>query len=443
MKKNFFFLVFFLFFFLFSKKIFAQLRINEIYPAPTTGEYEWVELYNNSPQEIDLDLFVLHDLANNKIVINEKKILPFSFVLATSSSCLNNSNQPGKDFADVVFLKNINNEIIDIATYSGIFTPEKTFARCPDGEGQWFVLNYPTKNQSNHSACLILTPSYYIVSPTPTLPITLFPTITYSFTPTPTSYEENIFLYDETILRKIYLSEAMVYPESQEKEWIEIYNDNETMVILNNWFIDDIENGGSSLKSFSLEIPPKGFGVVELSTHIFNNTGDSVRLLDNQKILRDSFEYQNSQKGKSLGRYSLESDEFCLQEPSKGQPNHPCLLTITFTPTISPAQTFSSFNLKTSSQTISLAQTNKNNSKLLPNQASKNNFIFKNPSTNFKVSSFSFLQKQKTTEGEVLGTTTENHSLKNFSSSFALGSFLVSFLNFIFLVKRIGERIPL
>jgi hypothetical protein len=63
--------------------------------------------------------------------------------------------------------------------------------------------------------------------------------------PTPISYQN------------IYLSEVYPNPQTGENEWVEIYNDNDFIVNLNNWYIDDIEDGGSSPKKFSLTIQPK------------------------------------------------------------------------------------------------------------------------------------------------------------------------------------------
>jgi hypothetical protein len=164
---------------------------------------------------------------------------------------------------------------------------------------------------------------------TPTVMITPIPTetpictgqacLTPTITPTPQSYDN------------IYLNEALVNPAAGEKEWVEIYNDNDFSVSLINWYLDDLENAGSSPKIFSLDILPKGYAVFELSSAMFNNTGDSVRLLDFNKNLKDSFEYSSSTQGKTYGRTSLESDDFCLQEPSKNSSNNPC---INPTPTI-------------------------------------------------------------------------------------------------------------
>jgi hypothetical protein len=117
----------------------------------------------------------------------------------------------------------------------------------------------------------------------------------------------------------------MVNPPTGEQEWVEIYNDNDFPASLNNWFIDDLENGGSSPKIFSLMIYAKSYGVLDLTSSMFNNDGDSVRLLDFNKDSKDDFEYQKTESGKILGRDSLESDNFCLQEPSKNFANNPCI----------------------------------------------------------------------------------------------------------------------
>lgn len=113
-------------------------------------------------------------------------------------------------------------------------------------------------------------------------------------------------------------------PQTGEKEWVEIYNNNDFDVFLNQWYLDDVENAGSSLRSFNLNIKAKSFAIIELSSAIFNNDGDSVRLLDLNKQLKDSFEYQYSEKGKSWARNSFDDGLWCLQEPTKEENNKPC-----------------------------------------------------------------------------------------------------------------------
>ncbi|MCS7093078.1 MAG: hypothetical protein NZL96_01435 [Patescibacteria group bacterium] len=72
---------------------------------------------------------------------------------------------------------------------------------------------------------------------------------------------------------------------------MEIFNNNDFQVQLRNWYLDDIENGGSSPKSFSIDIPAKSYRVILLSNSIFNNSSDSIRLLNPRREVEDSFEY--------------------------------------------------------------------------------------------------------------------------------------------------------
>ena len=127
-----------------------------------------------------------------------------------------------------------------------------------------------------------MTPS---ISPEDTPFLTFTPETSSMETPSSTSNSQPQ-TYDN-----MYLSEVMVQPESGNNEWIEVYNANEFEVALDNWYIDDLENEGTTPKKFSLTIDSKGYRVFELSSSMFNNNGDSVRLLDfNQKELEQEFE---------------------------------------------------------------------------------------------------------------------------------------------------------
>lgn len=161
--------------------------------------------------------------------------------------------------------------------------------------------------------------------PTPPLPSdfegqaeTPSPTSEPTSTPTPIAV---LISYDN-----IFLSEIMINPDTDQKEWVEIYNNNDFSVDLTNWYVDDLENSGSSPKSFSLTLAAKSYGIIQLSSSIFNNDADIVRLLDFNKQEKDSFEYANSEKAKTWGKINLDSDDFCLQEPSSGTVNNSCIL---------------------------------------------------------------------------------------------------------------------
>lgn len=328
------FIVAWLIMLLFPTKIFAGLTINEIYPAPATGDYEWVELYNNESFEVDLSQYALYDLANNKIKLPPLVLPGNNFSIATSSSILNNSG-------DTVYLKNNLDEILETVSYPSGITADKSYTKCPDGSGQWFSSNVVTKSTSNSPACLILTPTDNPTPiPTPPLSPTTEPTSIPTVEPTITSYNN------------IYLSEVMVNPPTGEKEWVEIYNQNDFSVNLDNWYVDDLESSGSSPKIFSIVIDSKSYQVFELTSSMFNNDGDSIRLLDFSRNLKDSFEYVNSEKGKSWGRVNFASDQFCLQLPTKNLPNDRCLNSTTATTTIKPTPSPKPMVNKTSSVSL-------------------------------------------------------------------------------------------
>lgn len=296
------------------------LQLNEIYPNSLEGEFEWVEVYNEEELEVNLSDFRLTDKTGKKIDFIKGSLPGLSYGIATSSQVLNNSG-------DTIFLRDKKDNLLEIATYSGVLDSFHSIIKCPDGQGKWLVSSYITKGKSNLEACsqispmVIVTPTEKIIStPTispPTIPPTIItlPTITRYNTPIPTPIS-----YDN-----ILISEAMVNPPEGEFEWVEVYNGNPKEVLLENWYIDDIADGGGWPKQFSLTIQPYSYQSIELSSSIFNNDGDTVRLLDFDKREKDSFIYRYSQKGKTWARGSLDKKDFCLQEESKNMANGPCI----------------------------------------------------------------------------------------------------------------------
>lgn len=123
----------------------------------------------------------------------------------------------------------------------------------------------------------------------------------------------------------IYISEIMVYPDTGQTEWIELYNDNDFEVSLTDWYIDDIDNAGSSPKKFTMTIDAKSYGVLDISTAMFNNDSDSARILDSEEIVKDSISYTSSQKNYSIGKINLAISSVCFQQQSKNSSNSNCI----------------------------------------------------------------------------------------------------------------------
>lgn len=321
------FILFTLFFILNTFPVLAQSKIliNEflIDPQPQS-----VEIFNSGTESADISDWVIDDSGGTTFytIPKDSVVFPNQCLVLSGDFNLNKSSP------DSVRLINSSQQLIDSFSYKSSSGSGISYFRFPDNDEYWTTgsANLGFYNQTNAS-CLItplpspaptLTPT--LIQPTPTSPAVV---LTEADTTTSPTLQPTTLSYGN-----IYLSEVMVNPSTSEKEWVEIYNDNDFSVSLNNWFFDDQESAGSSPKIFSLIIDTKSYGVVDLTSSIFNNDGDSVRLLDFNKNLKDDFEYGESNQGKTLGKDSFESDNFCFQEPSKNSANNPC---INPTPTIS------------------------------------------------------------------------------------------------------------
>ena len=197
----------------------------------------------------------------------------------------------------------------------------------------------------------------------------------------------------------VYISEVMVDPETGNSEWIEIYNDNEFEIKLDNWYIDDLENSGTVPKQLTLTISAKNYASYDLSSSMFNNDGDEVRLLDFDQKEIDSFQYQSSEKGKTLGRTALDSDSFCQQSPTRNAPNGSCINpTATPTPksTTSSSSNVTSTNAPTKTPSLTKIPT-KTSSVVTPTKFSL-----------FTQNQQSVSDSPEETNNEVLGAATQN-----------------------------------
>ncbi len=264
-----------------------------------------VELINNTNEVVDISNWYIDDSGGTTyFTIPANSLLyPNSCLVFSGDFNLNKSS------ADTVKLLNNSNTLIDSFTYNSCPGTGISYLRLPDKNNNWTTgtSSLGKFNQTGEN-CLFV--------PSPTIIPTSIPTPTPTEEPTSTP----IISYDN-----VYISEAMAAPDSGNKEWVEFYNDNDFTVSLENWYIDDEENAGATPKSFSLTLPAKSYATFDLPVSIFNNDGDSVRLLDPQKLAKDSLEYTSNSKGKTLGRISFEEDEFCVQEPTKGQENASCI----------------------------------------------------------------------------------------------------------------------
>lgn len=396
-----------------NQPVFGTLKITEIYPAPSTGEQEWVELFNDGDTEISLADYILTDNKDNRLTFETDIASPSSYILATGNNVLNNSG------GDSAVIKK-SGEIFETVSYTASFSSDKSYVRCDD---EWIQTSVITKKDSNTAACISPTPS-----PT-TAPTATTEVIPPTATPTQTMTQS----YDH-----IYLSEVMVNPE-EENEWIEMYNDNDFSVSIKNWYIDDAENAGSSPKPLTIDIAAKSYGVFELASSMFNNDTDAVRILDENKNSKDSITYYSSVNGLSLGKNNPAQSSFCITNPTKGYVNGSCVdvsSSSTATPTPKPTATI------TPVKTISIVPTIKNQTITLSPTPKK----IATPKIELPSSLFIGENSSPTTIPKVLGAKTSNSKPKPETASPAIfpaaASLFLSFLTIAKIFFRIKTTLP-
>ncbi len=435
---------------------YASIRLNEIYPAPPSGESEWIELYNDGNTAINVTGYTLTDLVNNQIAFPAATLEPLSYLIVNSSNILNNGG-------DTIILKDNEGLILDLTSYTESFNSSKSYAKC-QSTNSWVTTSLITKSQSNEGICPPVTPSFptatpeatptpyptaittptpsptltppISASPTPALPTpTVIPSPIFSITPSPTATPTPTPVFPS--YTGIYISEVLVAPTSGEHEWIELYNDNDFEATLYHWYLDDEENQGSSPKEFTLTLPPKSYRIVELVTNIYNNAGDIVRLLDNNKNPKHSFRYFYSEKEKTWGINSIKDLEYCMQIPTRETQNRGCeeeLDDVTETGIVSTGPTTTP--TPTPYKTESAQYTTRTPKQI----AAPTNILFKKTVPLDFQPSPAFEKKPQpiiNSEPVVLGSYHEKYNFLPFMKGLTLGSFLFSFFSLCSLIIRL------
>lgn len=294
-----------------SSGIFAAIFINE-FSYQTSSD--WVELYNSECSSMSLEGWKIRDSTESQFKSLSGTILPKN-VLSFDITFLNNSTP---DSIRLFSPENTDNP------YSQITIPMTDFVTSSenqsvglevDGGNNWKVFENNTKDSFNFAGN----------EPCPEV----------TATPTPqaiggaqTSFSQNDLIITE------------ILPDPLEgDEWVEIYNPIDSAIELSNFQIDDIDGGSkpNNLPKYTLE-PLQYF--VFYTSSIFNNGGDSGRILYNDQVI-NSYSYPASTKGVSFaidasGNWQKTTD------PTPGEVNSIVAIitpTPTATPTVKPTPT--------------------------------------------------------------------------------------------------------
>ncbi len=294
-------ILFFLFFILCSPALAAEPDIKITGYSASGSEY--VELTNNTDQEINLAGWVIKDDndIDDDIHLTSADTIPAKspkkFVNTKDSTWLN-------DKGNTIYLYNNQNQLVDSLKY-----PQST----------------PISTQT----------------PTPNLtPTTVSPS------PSPTS--TNLIINPST---GISMTEFMPYSSIK---WVEIYNHNDFPVKLVGWKLKDNSSTVKNLPEISL--PSKNFFTYDFSNYL-NNDGDTVSLINhnNQVVTERTYSNDDYNLDKS---WSLVNNSWCRADVTKGSQNaQSCYQKPTPTPkptssepTSAPTKKPEELNLYTSTQ---------------------------------------------------------------------------------------------
>ncbi len=280
-----FFLALFLLFFL-PMAVFAknEIVINEIFPNPDGGDKnkEFIELFNQSKETINLEGWVLKRISrkgkiknkkfNNKDIIKKREYLKIKF------SSLNN---------DGAVIKLISNkgQIVSSREY-GKTISGKSYNRDEVKNTEWYWAE-PTAGLKNAD-----NPQYK-----------KYP--------------------------KILINEILPNPNKDKDEFIELYNPGDKEVSLKGWRLRDGSKTGKYRLKAKHKIKAKEYIVIFKKEFKFtlNNSGKEKIILldpnDNEKKgeFKDKISYTNTIKGQSYNRDEVKNTEWYWAEPTAGLKN--------------------------------------------------------------------------------------------------------------------------
>ncbi|MEJ0021494.1 MAG: lamin tail domain-containing protein [Candidatus Doudnabacteria bacterium] len=248
----------------------SDILISEFLPNPDGPDAgaEWVELYNNSPADVDLGGWIIDDESADGSIGSSAYTIPAGVsVLAKSYLAI--------DLPDSAFvLDNTGGDNLRI------FWPSKTlFKQVSYNDSAKIDIAYALKTDG-----------------------------IYAWTQFPTKGEPNQFIESsetgitaaaQTLIK---INEIFPNPAGPDSgaEWVEVTNNGTEPVYLHNWTLDDglvgSDIGSSSYKIQSPIVSPGGFAVLVIPAGKFslNNTSDTVRLFNENNVLIDSVAYENA-----------------------------------------------------------------------------------------------------------------------------------------------------
>jgi len=299
-----------------KKYLLGDVVINEFVSDPSDGEDEWVELYNNTNNDIDLSGWLIIEGSGKETVISGSVSPRGYFVVEKIKGSLNNDG-------DEIILHDANNDLVDRVTYGNwndgqlkdnapVVKDPKSVVRKVDGYSSFnnafdFVkTNQPTKGAGN----IVLNDELQIKLTTNLSTTTASSTMASSSLKLALNVSTTTAKATTTPKKNysIKINEIMPSPDGSDTdgEWIEFYNEGAERINLLNWQVDDDDQGGSKPYKFTKDawIESKGFFILKRteSDLALNNDGDKVIVADDNGFVIDKIVYEKSIAGQSYSR---------------------------------------------------------------------------------------------------------------------------------------------
>jgi len=137
----------------------TSLSLNEIH---STGNPDWIEIYNYGDITIDIGGFTIYDIEDNKYVLpSGNNIKPGEFLILNCDDQGVGLNLPFKltSKGEEITLLSPDGKKIDNIIFPAMKNGQ-TYARFPDGSGSWEITGIATKNTTNGSGAISFFKSY-------------------------------------------------------------------------------------------------------------------------------------------------------------------------------------------------------------------------------------------------------------------------------------------
>ncbi|NJN67753.1 MAG: hypothetical protein HC884_14110, partial [Chloroflexaceae bacterium] len=335
------------------------LLINEVLAAPSSGQAEWVELFNPGREPATVEGWVIHRTSTGGTTrrhpLDPFTIAPGGFVVQTfASGFLPN------DGGTLELLAPQGEPVGSALTYPALST-DQPYARMSDGGTTWSLDYPPSPGEPNTpppptATTLPTLPPTPTPLPTPTLPLPPTPSLPPSpnplpvvpfpspsspaVTPAPTSSPS-----PSPPPPLLFINEVLAAPQPGQAEWVELFNPGREPATIEGWVIHRTSTGtstGTTTRQHPLDpftIAPGGFAVQSFAGGFLPNSGATLELRDALgQATGGVVSYPALSTDQPYARMNDGGTAWSLDyPPSPGEPNAPP--TPTFTPTPLPTLT--------------------------------------------------------------------------------------------------------